>query len=104
DAEYFVQKHAISMYAFLPTMNGASEVLLLDALNELSQHYKGDDVQLANQLKWLGVLLRRSETMSLEDKVTVQERLSMWDNLLEQDPYLQKKIAISSKKAMEQGL
>jgi len=77
DAEYFVRKHAISMYAFLPTMNGANEQMLLDALNELSQHYEGDDVHLANQLKWLGVLLRRSETMSIDDKVAVREQLNM---------------------------
>lgn len=88
EAEYFVQKHIISMYAFLPVMNGTNEQMLLDALNELAENYVGDDVQLANQLKWLGVLLRRSETMSIDDKVAVQERLNMWDNLLEQDPYL----------------
>ncbi len=104
DAKYFVQKHVISMYAFLPTMNGANEEVLLDALNELSESYVGDNVQLANQLKWLGVLLRRSETMSIEDKVAVQERLNMWDNLLDQDPYLQKKIATSSKKAVEKAV
>ncbi|HVB25776.1 MAG TPA: hypothetical protein VNG51_27815 [Ktedonobacteraceae bacterium] len=54
----------------------------------MAQNNVGDDVQLANQLKWLGVLLRRSETMSIDDKVAVQERLNMWDYSLEQNSYL----------------
>jgi len=42
---------------------------------------------------WLAVLLRRADTVPLEDKEQVLERLDMWNNLLEQDPYIQKKTA-----------
>src|SRR5712691_6221311 len=31
--------------------------------------------------------------MPIEDQQAIQERLDMWDNLLEQDPYIQKKVA-----------
>ena len=58
----------------------------------------------SSQRKHNSSLLRRSETMSVEDKAAVQERLNMWDNILEQDPYLQKRIATSTEKAMKQGM
>jgi predicted transposase YdaD len=93
EAEHFVQEHIVSMYALLPSMRGANEHLLSQALDELVQQYKGHETQLAQQLKWLGVLLRRAEIMSVEDQQAIQERLDMWDNLLEEDPYIQKKVA-----------
>ncbi len=93
EAEHFVQERLVSMYALLPTMRGANEHLLTRAIDELIQQYKGDDTQIAQQLKWLGVLLRRAEIMPVEDQQAIQERLDMWDNLLEEDPYIQKKVA-----------
>jgi predicted transposase YdaD len=93
DAEHFIREHIVSMYALLPTMRGVNAQMLNQAIDEMAQWYQGNDAQLANQLKWLGVMLRRAEIMPLEDKHEIEERLDMWDNLLEQDPYLQKKIA-----------
>lgn len=100
EAEYFVQERLVSMYALLPTMRGANAHLLTQAIDELVQQYKGNDTQIAQQLKWLGVLLRRAEIMPVEDQQAIQERLDMWDNLLEEDPYIQKIIA----RAIERGI
>ncbi len=103
DAAYFVHEHVVSMYALLPTMGGANEQLLSQAINELVEQYKNDGAQLAQQLKWLGVLLRRAEIMPPEDKRHIQERLDMWDNLLEEDPYIKKKVAQSEAKGKAKG-
>jgi hypothetical protein len=95
-AEQFVHEHIVSMYAFLPTMHGADEALLKQAIDELIEHYKHDDTRLARELRWLGILLRRTETVPLDDKRKVQERLDMWDSLTEQDPKM-KQIRAQSK-------
>src|SRR5258705_11750386 len=84
------------MYAFLPTMHGADEALLKQAIDELIEYYKHDDTKLARELRWLGILLRRTETVPLDDKRKVQERLDMWDSLTEQDPKM-KQIRAQSK-------
>jgi len=103
EAEYFVQERLVSMYALLPTMRGANQHLLSQAIDELVQQYKGNDTKLAQQLKWLGVLLRRAEIMPQEDQQAIEERLDMWDNLLEEDPYIQKKIAKGVAKGRAEG-
>lgn len=95
-AQQFVREHIVSMYAFLPTMQGADEVLLKQAIDELIEYYKHDDTRLARELRWLGILLRRTETVPLDDKRKVQERLDMWDSLIEQDPKM-KQIRAQSK-------
>lgn len=102
NANYFVRRHIVSMYALLPTMQGANRDMLLSAIDELAKYYVGNDVQLAHHLKWLGVMLRRSETIPLDDKESVQERLDMWNSLLEQDEYLQKFIARRAEKKAEE--
>ena len=95
-AEQFVREHIVIMYAFLPTMQGANEALLKQAIDELIEYYKHDDTRLARELRWLGILLRRTETVPLDDKRKVQERLDMWDSLTEQDPKM-KQIRAQSK-------
>ena len=74
------------MYALLPTMQGADEELLLQAIEELGQVYQSDTEKLANQLIWMGILLGRSSTVPLEVKGTVQRRLDMFEQLWEEDP------------------
>jgi hypothetical protein len=100
-ASEYIKQHIIGMYALLPTMQGASQDLLLHSIGEMIAHYASDDTQLAQQLKWLGVLLRRSETVSVQDKAVVQERLNMWNNLLDEDPIIQSRIAQGIERGIE---
>jgi hypothetical protein len=102
-ASTYVREHIIGMYALLPTMQDASQDLLLQSIEEMITYYAGDNTQLAQQLKWLGVLLRRSELVPVKDKAVVQERLNMWNNLLDEDPYLQSRIAQAAEKAAEKA-
>jgi hypothetical protein len=104
DAEDFISKRAVSMYPFLPTMHGTNETLLRQAIDDLTQHYKHDETKLARQLKWFGILLRRADIIPPDDKRRVQERLDMWDDLIEQDPKMKQLRAESAAKGKAEGL
>ena len=41
--------------------------------------------------------------MPAEDQQAIEERLDMWDNLLEEDPYIQKKVAKGIEKGRAEG-
>jgi hypothetical protein len=88
EASKYVQRHAISMYVLLPTMQGADATLLLQAIDEMAERYNDNEPKLARQLVWLGILLRRADTVTPEDKRKIQERLDMFE--WEQDPKIQK--------------
>jgi hypothetical protein len=89
-AEDFVQGRIFCMYALLPTMQGASEHLLRQAIDELVELYRGNDRRLARELLWFGLLLSRVTSLPSEVKQRIEERLSMWDNLIAEDPKLKK--------------
>ncbi len=86
-ARQYLKEHIVSMYPLLPTMKGANASMLLEAIDELKQHY--DETNLGRRLLWLRTLLERVKTLPQEDKHRVEERLHMYDSLLEDDPYIQ---------------
>lgn len=98
DAEQYVREHAVFMYALLPTMDGADAHLLNQAIDEMIEYYKDDAEQLGQELKWMGIVLRRADIVPLEDKHKIEERLNMYDNLIEQDPKMKKMRAESEAK------
>lgn len=102
-AHQYVHDHVIAMYALLPTMEGADEDLLLQAIEELGKAYQSDTEKLANQLIWMGILLGRSSTVPLAMKGTVQRRLDMFEQLWEQDPRVQEIMAKSEAKGEARG-
>src|SRR5258708_27599144 len=70
-------------------MKGANASTLLEAIDELKQHY--DETDLGRRLLWLRTLLARVKTLRQEDRHRVEERLHMFDSLLEDDPYIQER-------------
>ncbi len=90
DARQYVQDHVIAMYALLPTMSGASGRLLDSAIDEMVKYYQDDEITLARDLRWMGIMLRRTDCVLEEDKRMIQERLSMYDDLMEKDPEMQR--------------
>ncbi len=108
DARQFIIEHIVSLYALLPTMKGANEALLNQAIEELAAYYMHDETKLARQLRWLGILLRRADIVPPDDKRRVQERLNMWDDLMEKDPKMrqirEKNIAEGEVKGEVKGL
>jgi hypothetical protein len=104
DASKYLQQHVVGMYPLLPTMANVDKGLLSQALEEMVQYYQDDETKLGEQLRWLGVLLRRSDTVAIDDKEAIQEEMSVLDKLLEEDPYLQKKIAAGITKGIAKAL
>ena len=91
EAQDYLNKHAVSMYALLPTMHAADYTVLSRALDEMKEYYTGRERKLATQLLWFGTFLQRTDTASLEDKLRIEEKMDQFDSLLEQNPYVQKK-------------
>jgi len=93
----------IGMYPLLPTMKGATAKILLQAIEELKEHYRYDDRALVRRLVWFRTLLERAETVPPQDKVRVQERLTMLDNLLEQAEFVQEIKRRAAEEAAEEA-
>src|SRR5713101_7090497 len=91
EAEQYVRRRVVSMYTLLPAMKGANAPMLLQAVNEMEQEYKG--LHLARHLVRFRTILRRSKTLSEQDKQIVEERLHMYDSLLDEDPDIQERVA-----------
>ncbi len=103
-AEQYVNEHAVVMYALLPTMEGANAPLLHKAIDEMVEYYQGDDIKLAQELRWMGIVIRRVKTLPRADKREIQERLNMWDDLMEKDPKMRKIRKESEAKGRTEGL
>ena len=78
--------------------------LLSQALDEMKERYAGQGRKLATQLLWFGTFLRRTDTVSLEDKRRIQKKMDQFDSLLEENPFVQKKSAESEEKGRTEGL
>jgi len=91
DARIYISKRVVSMYTLLPAMKNATASLLIQAIYEMEQQYVG--VHLTRHLVRFRTILRRSTTLSLQDKQKVEERLHMYDSLLDLDPELQERMA-----------
>ena len=103
NAEDFVRTHAVPMYALLPTMAGANAGMLHKALDEMVEYYQGSDIKLAREIRWLGIMLRRAEIMPIADKQEIEERLTMFDDLMERDPKMRKIRAESEARGRAEG-
>jgi predicted transposase YdaD len=103
-AQHYVNEHAVLMYALLPTMQGASASLLHKAIDEMVKYYKGNETKLAAELRWMGITLRKVKTLPRNEKREIQERLNMWDDLMERDPKMRKIRKESEAKGKAQGV
>ena len=63
-------------------MAGANAELLSQAIDEMVQYYKENEVTLGRELRWMGIILRRADIVPLEEKRMIEERLSMYDDLI----------------------
>jgi len=104
DAEHFVREHILCMYPLLPTMQGATDVVLGRAMDELAELYRDDEVTLAQQFVWMELLVERTDTISAQDKRKIQERLDMYDRLWEENPKVQQIRAASEAKGEVQAM
>lgn len=100
----YLDQHAISMYGLLPTMQGADLTTLTQAIEEMRLHYKGDETRLSRELLCFRILLQRATTVPVEDKQQLKERLKMFNDLFEDDPFIQEKKAEGLAEGLARGL
>jgi hypothetical protein len=68
------------------------------------KYYQSNPVKLAEELRWMGIVLRRVKTLPRSAKREIQERLNMWDDLMERDPKMKKIRKESEAKGEAQGI
>ena len=102
EAEPFLQRHLVSMYTLLAAMKGITASMLLQAIAEMEQAYTGE--HLKRHLRRFLTILRRSKTLSTQDKQIVEARMHSYDSLLESDPEIQQKMAESEVRGQQKLL
>jgi hypothetical protein len=104
DAEFYVREHLVCMYPLLPTMRGADNTIIGQAMDELAELYREDEVTLSQQFVRMNLLLERTETISPQEKYKTQERLHMYDPLWEEHPKVKKIQAESEIRALQSAV
>ena len=104
NAELYVQNHQTCMYSLLPAMCGFHADMAVQAVTELSERYRDDRATLTEQFIWMQLCLARTQTVELMEKINIQERLSMFDQLWEENPTIQKMRAEYRMKGLQEGL
>src|SRR5438552_1911733 len=79
EAEPFLRRHVVSMYTLLPAMKGITASMLLPAIAEMEQAYTGE--HLRRHLRRFRTILRRSSTLSAEDKQIAQDGMPACERL-----------------------
>ncbi len=102
-AEQYVREHITCMYPLLSMMKGANRRLLKEAIEELVEVYRGDEETLGDFFAYMIILMERSGTMTPLEKRKTKEVLSMYNNLWDQSPIIQKMRAASKAEGWEKG-
>jgi flagellar biosynthesis/type III secretory pathway protein FliH len=68
------------------------------------EYSKGDTTRLAQEFRWMGIVIRKVTSMPRADKREIQERLNMWDDLMEKDPKMRKIRKESEAKGRTEGI
>ena len=104
DAQTVIERHQRCLYCLLPAMKNLTVHLLTQALHEM---YERDSrPQFIRHLTWFQTMLRRTTTLSHEDKQHMQEVLKMQFNgetLLREDPVIHSLIAQGELKGKIEG-
>jgi len=84
-------------------MEHADSHLLLQVIDEMLQYYRDDEAKLQERLLWLSIFLERTETMQLEEKQQVKERLDAFEQLFEESEFVQKQRALGVAEGIARG-
>jgi len=103
DAQQCMGEEQMQLYALLPAMQHTNMSLLLQAIDEMVKYYQGNETKLSQQLLWFKLFLQRTNLLSLEEKQQVEERLNMFEQLLEQDEWVQKQRALGEQIGLAKG-
>ncbi len=83
NAEDIVRQHITCMYPLVPTMQNVDDDLIAQIIRELEELYQVDKAKLSDAIVWMRLLLGRTDTISSPEKEQVEKRLSMYDQLWE---------------------
>jgi len=104
DSATIVDKHAIHLYTLLPATKEPKVDLLKKALHEMFQVYKRHE--LGYRFGWFYNILRRTDTMSEEDKLIIKDVLTMqynYQELIKDDPIIQNLLVERELKGKAEG-
>lgn len=98
----FLQDHIVCMYTLLPAMKGVTASMLLQALGEMKQHYSKS--KFGDHVARFQKILRRSTTISEQDRKTVEATLSIYeyDSLMDDSPVAQRNLLRGSQQGARQ--
>ena len=81
-----------------------NQYLANKAIDEMVNYYQSNPAKLAEELRWMGIVLRRVKALPRSTKREIEERLNMWDDLMERDPKMKKIRKESEAKGLAEGL
>ena len=90
DSEDIVRQHHACMYPLVPTMKNVDANLMDQIMRELVELYHDDEVTLSQQYVLIQLLLERTTTISRIKKEQIKGRLTMFEQLFEESPMIQK--------------
>ncbi len=102
DAEDFLKEHLICIYPLLPTMKGVSPDLISKAIDELAKVCHDAGV-LSEKFLWMRVLLDRTETIDVQEKIEIERRLAMYESLLENSKFIKQIKSQYEEKGKKEG-
>ncbi len=91
DAQQIIKERIFSLYALLPAMKNISVPLLLQAIRDMEQHYVRDD--LIDHIARFRVILNRTTLLSEQERKMVDDDLTAYNSLFDNDPEIKAKIA-----------
>ncbi len=103
NAEDIVRQHITCMYPLVPTMQNVHDDLIAQVIRELEELYQVDKAKLSDAIVWMRLLLGRTSTVSSPEKEQIEKRLSMYDQLWEDNPMVQKMREQDKAKWLQQG-
>ncbi|MBV9706899.1 MAG: hypothetical protein JO125_05795 [Chloroflexi bacterium] len=102
EAEQFVSQGLVSMYTLLPAMQGVTAPMLLHALEAMESRYQRGPT-LTRHLWRFQIILRRSKTLTEQEKHIVEDSMDYYDSLLDSDPEIQAREAKAAAQATAQA-
>ena len=102
-AQTYLEQHKVSIYALLPTMAGANYAILNQALDEMKESYRDQPTRFSSHLLWFGVFLKRTTTVSPQDKERILTKMTDFESLLDENPFVEKRKLEAEEKGIEIG-
>lgn len=104
ESDWIVNRQLVPLYILLPGTKAPTVDLLKKALQEMFQVY--DRHEIRYRFRWFRYILRRTDTVSEEDKQIIEKEFEMQFNykeLIEDDPIVQELFAEKELKSRAEG-